>query len=300
MTAYFIAGLPPVKVELPVPLVIDLIPLSQPKQRPGLKRQLPGYWVQHETGNPRAGADAEMHNRYLHNGAKDNNGNSQTLSFHFAVDDGVIYQMIPVDEVTWQAADGAGPGNMSGISCELCINEGIDTAKSRHNAEALAGGIMRVLKMNREQVKRHWDFNFNDPGRHHCPDTIMNDNYWPTFVNNVDKVINFVAKPTPAPEPEYPEPGAFDFDIQTATGWQTSGGTDIFMCRFTDLCVKDAIPRVRADSKSAQSGDKIKVRDEVEFLGFFIGADKNGWRILPDGSRVRSSSFYTDLKAKKR
>lgn len=291
MPTYQVAGLSQ-PISLPVPLIVDLIPTSQIKQRPGIRRQLPGYWVQHETGNPRAGADANMHNRYLHNGA-----GGQTLSFHFAVDDGVIYQMIPVDEVTWQAADGAGPGNMSGISCELCINQGINTAKSRHNAEALAGGIMRALSMNKEQVKRHWDFNFNSPDRHHCPDTIMNDNYWPTFVTNVGKIINVA--PTPAP-PEYPEPDKFDFDIHTATGWQKSKGTDIFMCRFTDLCVKDAIPRVRADSKSPQSGDKIKVNTDAEFLGIFIGGDKNGWRILPDGSRVRSSNFYTNLTAKKR
>lgn len=182
---YDVAGLD-TKIALPVPLIIDLIPTSQTNQRPGIKRRTPGYWVQHETANYAAGADAAMHNRYLHNGAE-----GQQTSFHFTVDDGVIYQMIPIDEVTWQSADGAGDGNMSGVSSELCVNRGINTAKARNNAEALAGGVLGALGLGSDRTKRHWDFNFNNlpSQRHHCPDEIMNDGYWPTFVENVGKII---------------------------------------------------------------------------------------------------------------
>jgi N-acetylmuramoyl-L-alanine amidase CwlA len=183
MALYTVAGLSK-KIELPVPLIVDLIPANQTNQRPGYTRETPGYWVQHETANYAAGAGAKMHNDWLHNGA----GGAQT-SFHFVVDDGVIYQMIPIDEVTWQAADGAGPGNMSGISCELCVNSGINTAQARHNAEALAGGIFKALGLTADRVKRHWDFNAGSGDRHHCPDTMMNDNYWATFVNNVGVII---------------------------------------------------------------------------------------------------------------
>ncbi len=183
MSLYTVAGLSQ-KIELPVPLIVDLIPNGQTRQRPGITRQTPGYWVQHETANYSAGADAKMHNTWLHNGAS-----GATLSFHFVVDDGAIYQMIPVDEVTWQAADGDGPGNMSGVSCELCVNTGINTAKARHNAEALAGGVCKALGLDASRVKRHWDFNAGSPDRHHCPDEMMNDGYWPTFVNNVGVII---------------------------------------------------------------------------------------------------------------
>lgn len=198
VTTYQIVGLPGPGIELPVPLSHDIIALSQPNQRPGITRQTPGYWVQHETANTAAGADAAMHNRWLHNGA-----DGSQLSFHFCVDDGAIYQMIPIDEVTWQAADGSGPGNMSGISCELCVNAGIDTAKARHNAEALAGGILKALGMDSDRVKRHWDFNAGDPNRHHCPDQMMSEGYWPTFVEHVGAIIG-AQKPTNPTIPTVP------------------------------------------------------------------------------------------------
>ena len=95
MTLYEVAGMSR-KIDLPVPLVIDLIPVGQIKQRPGTLRQTPGYWVQHETGNPSPGAGALMHSRYLHQGAPNASGVSQTLSYHFTCDDTVIYQMIQV------------------------------------------------------------------------------------------------------------------------------------------------------------------------------------------------------------
>jgi hypothetical protein len=89
---------------------------------------------------------------------------------------------------------------MSGISNELCVNSGIDTAKARHNAEALAGGIFKVLGLGADRVKRHWDFNAGSQAdRHHCPDEMMNDNYWATFVNNVGVIAGWqgrITRPT--------------------------------------------------------------------------------------------------------
>jgi len=183
MTLYSVAGLT-TKIELPVPLIVQLIPKSQKNQRPGITRQTPGYWVQHETANYNVGAGAQMHYRYLANGAE-----GQLLSFHFAVDDKVIYQMIPITEVTWQAADGAGPGNMSGISCELCVNQDSDWTVARHNAEALAAGVMKGAGLTIDRLKRHYDFNAADPDRHYCPKEMMTSGYWPVFVRNVGAIL---------------------------------------------------------------------------------------------------------------
>jgi hypothetical protein len=296
MTLYAVAGMTQ-QVELPVPLHIVLIPTTQTNQRPGITRARPGYWVQHETGNPGAGANALFHQRYLANGAPDNQGQSQQLSYHFTVDDTAIYQMIPVDEVTWQAADGSGPGNMAGISCELCINQGIDKAKSRHNAEALAGGVMKALNMPTGNCRRHYDFNFADPNRHHCPDEMMNEGYWPTFVANVDKIIN---PPVVEQDVTYAPITGLPFDLNTATGWQVLNGLDVLMVDFKDECIKDAIPRSFASSKAPQSGAKVKVKDLVRFKAVFLDEKKVGWRLMADGSRIRSSSFHTNLVAKKR
>lgn len=256
VTLYQIVGLTGPGIELPVPLSHDIIALSQPNQRPGITRQLPGYWVQHETANTAPGADAAMHNRWLHNGA-----DGSQLSFHFCVDDGAIYQMIPIDEVTWQAADGGGPGNMSGVSCELCVNLGIDTAKARHNAEALAGGILRALGLGVDRVKRHWDFNAGDPNRHHCPDEMMNDGYWPTFVENVGAIIG--AKPPTNPTiPTVPW-------SKTDTGVHDLHGSKALAFLGQSKAKRNVPVRVAADPKSAviatiKAGETVTIRGSVK------------------------------------
>lgn len=187
MALYSAAGVSG-QIELPVPLYVRLIPTSQKAQRPGIKRGTPGAWVQHETANYNIGADAEMHYRYLVNGA-----GGQTLSYHFTVDDREIYQMIPVDEVTWQAADGAGPGNMEGVSCELCVNQDSDWTKARHNCEALAAAVSKALGITR--ITRHYDYNEGDPDRHYCPKEMMSEGYWTTFVSHVQTLMQGTAQP---------------------------------------------------------------------------------------------------------
>lgn len=211
MSLYAVSGLP-VKIELPVPLYVDLISPYQKNQRPGLTLWSPPKWIQHETANENAGADASMHNRWLHSGA-----DGQVVSFHFVVDDHSIYQMIPITEVTWQAADGNGPGNFQCISCELCVNAGADERKARNNAEALCGGILKALGQPASAIGRHWDYNFaNDPSvRHHCPDHMMNEGYWPTFVANAAKIIQGGA-PVPPSDPNTYPPG---LDAALCTKW---------------------------------------------------------------------------------
>jgi len=197
MPKFQVAGLPGGPIELPVPLHIDLLPPGNWNHRPGYQRQMPGFWVQHETDNHSPGAGARFHRDFLFNGAPDDAGNEQTLSYHFTVDDHEIYQMVPINEVTWQAADGNGPGNLSGISCEMCVNDDGDKNLTRRNAEALAGAICQRLGLHADRVKRHFDFNAADPNRHHCPDVMMNDGYWDTFVKHVAKYGTKGPLPTP-------------------------------------------------------------------------------------------------------
>jgi hypothetical protein len=188
MALYTVAGVNG-QVELPVPLIVHLLPPSREK-RPGTKRGTPGAWVQHETGNYNIGAGAAMHDRWLHNLT------GTYLSFHFCVDDKVIYQFVPVDEITYQAADGAGPGNMEGVSCELCVNQDSDWTKARHNAEALAAAVCKPLGITR--ITRHYDYNEGDPDRHYCPKEMMSEGYWPMFVSHVQNLMQGTAQPMTA------------------------------------------------------------------------------------------------------
>lgn len=286
MTLYAVAGLDQ-KIELPVPLILAILPPSQTLNRPGFPLRQPPKWIQHETGNPRVGANALMHSRYLDQGAPDQFGRPQQLSYHFTVDDGVIYQKVPINEVSWQAADGGGPGNYQCISSELCINQGIVVLKSRHNAEALAGAILKAKGRTAADVGRHWDYNFAlaPAYRHHCPDQMMNEGYWPTFVANVATIITGLP---PKPPVVWPKPiiPSWMNDADLAKGIdRTLNGVTMHACRRSWKATK-ATPRYRTASLSADKlGPDIK-RGE-SFLGEFIFLISSGWWILTRyGTRV--------------
>jgi hypothetical protein len=104
---------------------------------------------------------------WVHGGA---DGNQESM--HFEADDTIVYQLVPVNEVTWQAADGSGPGNMNGVSCEMTQNAAVwnnPTRRDRaiHISADLMGRI--AARLNIAKPEQHWDFNYNDPNRHDCP-----------------------------------------------------------------------------------------------------------------------------------
>lgn len=270
MALYEVAGLPG-RIELPVPLTLDIIPRTQTNQRPGIARQTPGYWVQHETANPAPGADARMHARWLHNGA----GGAQ-LSFHFAVDDKSIYQMVPLNEVTWQAADGAGPGNMSGVSCELCVHAGIDHARARANAEALAGEVMRALGMPGDRLRQHNAFSGKD-----CPALMRSQGYWPTFAANVARRAN--AGPSgpsyAAPIPPPPIDGR-DHVVNGSTFWAVD----------RLVSARSTAPRLRfADAGAPAVAAPLAPGEQARVVFAVRGGAWGGstwWYVLANGARV--------------
>ena len=276
MALYSVAGLSR-QVELPVPLKLWIVPPNQTRQRPGIRRQTPGVWVQHETANPRPSADARMHAAYLHQGAPGANGRPQTLSYHFTVDDEVIYQMIPVDEVTWQAADDNGPGNMSGISCELCVNAGIDHARARANAEALAAAIMHAAGVPRAGVRKHQDFS----GKY-CPALMLGAGYWPRFVANVQQRYDQLAgggAAYVAPNPP-PKPTGSDAVVNGYTFWAIDRTVTAAREAPALRWAGSGSPAVRAPYRA---GERFRVIYAVQ------GAEVDGsrwWYVTPDGARV--------------
>jgi hypothetical protein len=161
-TTYSVAGLG-TTIHLPFPLRVDIIPTWQTNQRPGIPMNADRF-IQHETGNPRVGANARAHRNYLFDGAE-----GQKLSYHFAVDEDEAWQMIPVDEVAWHGGDSSGPCNMKGVASELTINVDQDQAKARHNATILAARIMDAMALG--SIRPHVDCIGTD---HYCPQQILN------------------------------------------------------------------------------------------------------------------------------
>lgn len=272
MGQYNVAGLK-TQISLPVPLVQDILPTSQVNQRPGIPLKKPHYWVQHETANTNRGANAAMHSRWLRNGA-----DGQTLSFHFCVDDREIRQFLPVNEVSWQAADGSGPGNMNSVSCELCVNIDGNKTLARRNAEALAGAICAAMNIPPSSVRRHWDFNAGDPGRHYCPEQMMREGYWPTFINNVSSIIG--AKP----QTTYPKAKA------VADGDQSVNGRMFISAPRSATVVNAVTPRQYADPAASATGPVIPSGKVLDVTHVCVGSDSSPWFVLRSGDRVPAAS----------
>jgi N-acetylmuramoyl-L-alanine amidase len=139
-----------------VPVRRSFIPLAN-SNRPGLPVTAEGaQWITvHETGNPNRGANAEMHRRFVHNGGGASAGNDG-VSFTFVVDDTEIIWLVPLEERTWQASDGAdGPGNSS-TSIETCINADGDFAKACENvAQLVAWLALNHPQKSAERVAQH-------------------------------------------------------------------------------------------------------------------------------------------------
>lgn len=125
-----------------------LIPVSNTKARPGIKRTPTNITI-HETGNNKKGANALTHARLQAR------GNDRTASWHYQVDDESIYQSVPDDEVAWAAGDGRGEGNMKGIQIEICVNSDGNFSKAVANAAWLVRHLMAKHGIKVESVVQH-------------------------------------------------------------------------------------------------------------------------------------------------
>lgn len=144
-------------------------------KRPGIRREIK-YIVIHETGNYRAGADARMHTLYVLNNPRD------TTSWHYTVDDRVIYHHIPDDEIAWHAGDRQkkNGGNANGVAIELCVNADGDFRKTLDNGAKLTARLLKAYGLGLDAVRQHGDFIDKD-----CPATLRASGGWEAFLAQV-------------------------------------------------------------------------------------------------------------------
>ncbi len=152
------------------PIFINLVPASKTRNRPGIAARKPRRSVQHGTGNSKSTARSE--GDYLVAGAE-----GRQASFHAASDWKELGVFVPIREVTWQAADGGGPGNMNGISCELSENNEAwgDPEKRGRMIHICADFLGRCMAREggARKPEYHWTFNYAAADRHHCPNFIL-------------------------------------------------------------------------------------------------------------------------------
>lgn len=155
--------------------------------RPGIA-MTPKYITIHETDNTSKGAWAKNHAVLQYN------GNDRQASWHYTVDDHEIWQSIPEKEVAWHAGDGRGPGNMSSIAIEICVNSDGDFTKAKRLAAELAAELLNKysLPISRLVQHNHWS------GKN-CPRNLRKSG-WSAFKKDVQSFMKG-KKPSAPPKP---------------------------------------------------------------------------------------------------
>lgn len=166
-----------------VPVYKNFIPQSS-QHRPGTP-MTPKYITIHNTGNNAAGADADMHARYLAKGKT----NETYISWHFTVDDHQIDQHLPINEIGYHAGDGRGQGNMASIGIEICENADGNYRTAESNAEDLVAELLFELGMDVSQVVQH-----NHWSGKNCPQNIRETTDgsvgWEQFLANINTKLS--------------------------------------------------------------------------------------------------------------
>ena len=150
----------------------------------------PEYITIHNTANNNAGADAEMHSRYLSSGKT----HTEYISWHFTVDDSEIIQHLPLNEIGYHAGDGVkGTGNNDSIAIEICENADGNYRQAEENAESLVAELIFELGIDISHVvpHKHWS------GKE-CPENILNQTDgsvgWDQFIANISSKVEKLKK----------------------------------------------------------------------------------------------------------
>ncbi|KAF1678620.1 N-acetylmuramoyl-L-alanine amidase [Bacillus sp. SKDU12] len=103
-------------------------------------------------------------------------GNTNSTSFHFAVDDKEVRQGIPTDRNAWHTGDGTnGTGNRKSIGVEICYSK--SGGAKYYAAEKLAIKFVAQLLKERgwgiDRVRKHQDWS----GKY-CPHRILSEGRW--------------------------------------------------------------------------------------------------------------------------
>lgn len=156
---------------------------SYAKERPGqngfghFNKQIGG--TMHTTGNPRAGANAQMHARLQANG--------WSASWHVQGDDKEVIISFPFTWSAWHASDGRGSGNMHTVAYEMCVNSDGDYNRAIENAAKFWAILFTLKRWNVDKnLYQHYDW--DKKHRKNCPAEIRagkNDITWQVFKNKI-------------------------------------------------------------------------------------------------------------------
>ena len=130
--------------------------------------------------------------------------NNNQVSYHVAIDDVEVVEMIPFSRNAWHAGDGAnGAGNRKSIGIEICYSKsgGNQYKKAEENAiEYIAHALVELgLKPDRVRYHKQWS------GKN-CPHRIIAEGREDSFKAAIEKRYDELKNPKPvAPKPK-PKP----------------------------------------------------------------------------------------------
>lgn len=139
--------------------------------------------VIHWTGNVDKGADAYANRRYF-------NTTERPASAHYIVDDKVVIQCVPDNEVAWHVGDkprgnpnsrnnikdSRGP-NYELLGIEMCVNKDGDWAVTYNNTIKLTRQLIAKYKLTTDQVYRHYDITGKSCPLMFLPDKVDGQQY---------------------------------------------------------------------------------------------------------------------------
>ena len=158
------------------PVEYEFLPLPDtPEQRekfPAPFRGGVGFVTIHNTAEPFSARDERL--RVV-------NRRDAKTSFHFAVDEREIVQLLPLDRHGWHAGDGEGDGNLRSVGIEICRSvfrgaTGWLYRRAERNAALLASSLLRHFDLPDTALRMHRDWS----GKF-CPHRILEENSWADF-----------------------------------------------------------------------------------------------------------------------
>lgn len=148
----------------------DVIPVTNATSRPGYALTPTSITI-HNTGNKNA--NAQQNSDYV-------DSTTAYVSWHFTVDDKIVLQELPINEVAWHAGDGSkGEGNRTSLAIEICENTDGDWDIAKYNAVHLIVYLLIKLGLSTDNVVPHQKWS----GKY-CPHKIL-DEGWDKFLDQV-------------------------------------------------------------------------------------------------------------------
>jgi hypothetical protein len=294
-----VPGLPGGPLKTTYPIRFNLIAIDG-FQRTGQPARTPRRSVQHGTGNA-SNESAMSEAQFFVNGAE-----GAQSSVHACADDNEVVICVPLNEVTFQAADGGGPGNFNGLSCEMMEATAIWTNPARRNKLiAITADFMGrcSARLGIAEPEQHFDFNWvqccDAPcdllcgNRHDCPNklrrtTIDGRPAWDVYAqqwraakaNELERMQGDPDGPVVSPQvPDFVNgdttrghPGDHPFEFEHATA---------FGC-LREWTVKTTTPRrFQAKLDSPKVGQDLQAGEK--FPGWYVFKVGNKWWVLTKG-----------------